>query len=316
MSRESEKSPAPSRLPAEPPRLRSGPGHVEAAGGPHCPGSRKGLWMWLCRGTRGRPYIHNTHTPLSRVEAHGEVSQDSEDRTRPRLALGEVSGSLFPSAPRLISGDDGSRTGHGNSEPRGKALGNGEAAHSPGRSRGRRGRPKPRCTGRRGARILSTGPGREQRNFLCQVPWRAGPPKCVPRPIPYRGLPLCLPGGGAESRKRPGAGWGRGGSRRDSTPSAWAGGGWCSLAGAKPGGASVCAVGSVQVSVQQNDLENASRLLFYLTHHRVCCWRGVLPSSAPCPLYRQQGAFKDDRGPCLREGGGRARSGSAANLGA
>lgn len=70
------------------------------------------------RGTRGRPPAHATHTLLPRMEARAEVSQGSEDTARPRLALGEVSGSLFYSASRFIAGGGGSRTGGGKSASR------------------------------------------------------------------------------------------------------------------------------------------------------------------------------------------------------
>lgn len=109
-------SPPQSWLFDEPPLLCSGLEHVGAARGRCYRVSPMVPSMCLCRGTRGRTQPHATHTLLLRAE----VSQGSEDATLPLLALGKGSGSLFYSTSRFIAGGDGSRTGGGNSGPRGR----------------------------------------------------------------------------------------------------------------------------------------------------------------------------------------------------
>lgn len=129
--RRAREAPPRSWLPAEPPRLCSGLEHVGAARGRCYHVSCAVPSMCLCRGTRGRTHPHATHTALPRVEARVEVSQGSEDTALPRLALGKVSGSLFYSTSRFIAGGDGSRTGGGNSGPRGRPPGTGKQRVTP-----------------------------------------------------------------------------------------------------------------------------------------------------------------------------------------
>lgn len=270
-----------------PPRLRTGPKHVGAARGPRCPGSRGGPGCGFARGRGGGPLAHATHTPLPRVEARAEVSQGSEDKARPRLALGEVSGSLFYSASPLIAGGDGSRTEGGNSGPGGGSpRGTGKRRVAPAVAVAATGvgapGPTARWPGRSGARILPAGSGAGAAG-PCPVPRRAGPAPCAPGAVPARGLRLCLPRGG----------WGGGGrgSRSGSTPSAAAGSGFCSLAGGRSGGGThehrrSPAAPMPSWVLQRNDLEKAARLSLCLPRRRLWCRRGALPGAAPLPALR------------------------------
>lgn len=199
-------------LPAEPPRLRSGPEHGGAARGRHYRLSRAVASLCLCRGTRGA-HPRTPHTQRCLALRFPRAARTRRCLASPSGRCREAFSTRHLGLSQVLTaqGREGETPGPGG------GPGDREAARKPGRGRGRRAGP-----GRSSARILPAGLGADTAG-PCPVLQRAGPRRVLRAPCPHT----------ASASERLGI-------RTDSTP---AHSGSCSSAGDRPGSGSVAVGG-------------------------------------------------------------------------